>query len=116
MGLVKATLSCYKQKVIYFQVVNKKDPQTNGRARIKITKFNGEEYLSFSLEGVDLDFEMDYSLSSDPEWIHDRGNGRIIIRGMSIGMKLVPYLENGRLRADFTRDEAIEVEMKDYDV
>ena len=35
-GIPKIVLECHKQKVIYFSVINKKDPERNGEGRIRV--------------------------------------------------------------------------------
>jgi len=44
-----------------------------------------------NLKKVDMDFSFEYSLASKPDWIKDKGTGRVSIRGLSISMKLTPY-------------------------
>jgi hypothetical protein len=95
-----------KQKVIYFSVINKKDPLSNGEGRIRVVgNGTGDSYLTFTLSGVDMDFELEYSMHSNPEWIHDKGKGRITIRGMTISMRLEPeVLPGGGLTARVVED------------
>ena len=105
-GLPKVVVQCFKQKVIYFSVINKKDPQRNGEGRIRVVgNGTGDSYLSFTLSGVDMDFELDYNMYSKPDWIHDKGKGRITIRGMTISMRLIPEVfPGGRITAKVIED------------
>lgn len=65
-----------------------------------------------------MDFSLEYTLGSKPEWIKDKGTGRISIRGLSISMKLIPYATtDGKLQANFTQEIGDqEFEMNDYQV
>jgi hypothetical protein len=104
--------------VIYFSVLNKKNPSKNGEGRIRVVQNNntGEDYLTFTLSGVDMDFELEYSMHSQPEWVHDKGKGRITIRGMTISMRVVPEVRNGTLYVKVVEDLQEEVTMHDYNV
>ena len=61
---------------------------------------------------------MDYSLYSKPDWLKDKGNGRVTIRGLTMSMKLIPYTNSdGKLGFNFSEDEASKsIEMEDYQV
>ena len=74
--------------------------------------------MQFTIKKVDMDFNLDYTLHSKPEWIKDKGNGRVTIRGLTLSMKLHPYItEDGKLRMNFTQDEGVKsIEMEDYQV
>lgn len=64
-----------------------------------------------------MDYELEYSMRSNPEWIHDQGKGRITIRGMTISMRLEPeVLPGGRLTARVVEDPKQEIVMTDYNV
>ena len=78
-------------------------------AEIKIIRLpNQKPYLQFTIKKVDMDFNLDYTLHSKPEWIKDKGNGRVTIRGLTISMKLHPYItDSGKLRMNFTQDEGV---------
>lgn len=101
LGIPKVQISLKKQKVIYFKMQEQKN---GGGAEIKIiSKKDEKPYLQFTLKKVDMDFSLDYTLASKPEWIRDKGTGRITIRGLSISMKLEPYTTaDGKLQVNFT--------------
>ncbi len=89
LGIPKVQIALKKQKVIYFKM---QDPKKGGGAEIKIVSTpNQKPYFQFTLKKVDMDFSLDYTMSSKPDWIKDKGTGRITIRGLTISMKLVPY-------------------------
>jgi phosphate-selective porin len=76
--------------------------------------------MSFTLKGVDMDFQLDYQLYSRPEWLKDKGTGRVTIRGLTITMKMTPYTKDGKLQVNFTKEEGAsngsDLEMADYQV
>ena len=51
-----------------------------------------------------MDFELDYNMFTKPEWVHDKGKGRITIRGMTLSMKLVPEMRNGKMALRVVED------------
>ena len=51
----------------------------------------------FSLKGIDMDFELEYNMYSKPEWVQDKGEGRITIRNLTLNMRLVPFTEEGKI-------------------
>ena len=72
----------------------------------------GESYLTFTLSGVDMDFELDYKMQSQPEWVYDKGKGRVTIRGMTISMKLMPEVSrDGKVTARVVEDTNQEIVM-----
>ena len=92
--------------------------QQGGGAQIQIINNAGQKpYLQFSLRKVDMDFSLEYTLGSKPEWIKDKGTGRITIRGLSIAMRLVPYTTaDGKLKFNFTQEVNEDLDMYDYQV
>jgi hypothetical protein len=58
-----------------------------------------------------MDFELDYNMYSKPEWLHDKGKGRITIRGMNLSMKLVPEMRNGKMTLRVVEDTSQEIIM-----
>lgn len=63
-----------------------------------------------------MDFEMNYKMHSSPEWIHDKGKGRVTIRGMSISMRVVPEFKDGIFSVKIVEDLNQEIKMRDYNV
>ena len=63
-----------------------------------------------------MDFELDYNMFTKPEWVHDKGKGRITIRGMTLSMKLVPEMRNGKMALRVVEDTTQEIIMQDYNV
>ena len=58
-----------------------------------------------------MDFELDYNMYSKPEWLHDKGKGRITIRGMTLSMKLVTEMRNGKMTVRVVEDTSQEIIM-----
>lgn len=71
--------------------------------------------LQFHMRGVDMDFELDYKMVSNPEWIKDSGSGKITIRGMNISLILETYELDGKLAVNFTSEPVPQaVNLEDY--
>jgi hypothetical protein len=63
-----------------------------------------------------MDFELEYNMRSQPDWVHDKGKGRITIRGMTISMRLIPEVKNGTLTVKIVEDINQDLKMHDYSV
>jgi hypothetical protein len=65
-----------------------------------------------------MDFNMQYTLTSKPDWLKDKGTGRVTIRGLTMKMRLNPYTSaDGKLMMNFTQVEGQSgIEMQDYQV
>ena len=62
LGIPKAVISLTDQNLVKFQVHKDKANLTIGESN---------PYIKFSMEDVQLEFEMKYRLYSNPEWIKD---------------------------------------------
>ena len=86
------------------------------KTRVQILE--GRPYILIGMEGVDLDFEFKYNMFSKPsEWIKDFGNGRIVVRGLNISMRIEPKAaKDGKLQLSFISDENSALSMEDYQI
>ena len=64
--------------------------------------------MIFKLDGIDLDFTTNFTITSKPNWINDSGLGTIQIKDLSIQLHLIPYSKNGKVQVDFT-DSIVEI-------
>lgn len=63
---------------------------------------------------MDLEFQMRYSVTSEPSWLTDNGTATAMINNASIKMSLLPLASpDGVLQIDFKR---MEISMTDYKV
>lgn len=70
----KMVFNLSKQKIKHFKISSNSVPQITA----------DWPHLLFHMRGVDLDFDLDYEMTSKPEWLFDHGKGDISIRGMNI--------------------------------
>eukprot|EP00347_Sterkiella_histriomuscorum_P017917 403347484 len=102
VGIGKVFLTLTQQKLTSFSI-------DKNRSTIKIQ--DQSPNLLFRIEGVNLDFAMQFNLQSKPAWIQDKGQGTISIKDLTIAVSLAPYNKKGKMQVDFT--DAL-IDIKDY--
>ena len=71
--------------------------------------------LTLMLTGISLQFEFDFKVSSDPEWLVDSGQGSISVAGCDMNLALELKNDNGNLKVDYsdarmrTRDYTVDL-------
>jgi hypothetical protein len=61
------------------------------------------------VEDMSMDFEMDFSIRSRPEWLRDDGTMGVKVTDFDAAIHLVPFNSNGKMQFDF-RDAVIEIQ------
>lgn len=93
LGVGKVYLALTKQRLVSF-IVDK------NRSQIMIQ--NEHPYIQFAIQNVSLNFALDFDLYSKPEWIKDKGVGKIDISNFNISLHLTPFNNNGKFQIDFS--------------
>jgi len=66
-----------------------------------------------TVSGLNLESSFSFDLWSDPEWLTDRGTGKVKVENADILLDLVPHNENGTLQIDFAETN---LSIYNYDV
>ena len=69
--------------------------------------------LTLRLTGITLEFDFDFNVWSEPEWLKDAGTGSISVSGGDISIDLQPRSVNGTLRVDYSD---VKIHTRDYTV
>jgi hypothetical protein len=103
--LITPKLCVSKQKLTKFEI---------NQANSKLTLNSETKTIDMEVSGMNLEFQMKYGVTSDPNWLNDYGDATANIRDASIRMSLLPRAStDGVLQIDFKQ---MEIEMKDYRV
>jgi hypothetical protein len=64
-----------------------------------------------AVRAINMEFNLDYEVWSDPSWVTDEGKGTITVSNANIVLNLHPYSDEGALQIDFS---GAEIQIQDY--
>lgn len=101
---MKGMLCSADQKLTQFTI---NQDQTN------LTILSEQEALKLHIQDMNLLFEFDYEISTDPEWISDEGQATVEVFNTDVDVVLTTSTEQGILKVDFTE---ITININEYKV
>ena len=58
-------------------------------------------YILVSIQDMSMNFDLDFTILSNPDWLSDKGSGNIKITDFDASIQLIPYTKDGKLQFNF---------------
>ena len=101
---MKGMLCSADQKLTQFRI---------NQDKTNLTIMSKEKALKLHIEDMNLLFEFDYEISTDPVWISDEGQATVEVFNTDVDVVLSTTAEHGILKVDFTE---IKININEYKV